>query len=164
LYADKIRLSDSIFEEKAESIRDPLDERALEGIAVAGICVCTESARNWRHMDFASMIENIPILNKLNEHRKLVFLHIKQSVEIFLLDHRLFSVRNSYKEEFQSTVKYIDVSTRLEKKENELKIMNEEMKRITKELKMCKESNLKQEERIASLEKSLNKMSKYTKK
>ena len=100
---------------------------------------------DFENMDFYDLIRKIPLLRDLQNEKKLVFIHIQETIQNLILSHEGFPVRSNYLTSFQRMVaqlkkdKHIEF---LEKRNAELEKRNAEFEKRDAEL----------EKRVADLE------------
>jgi hypothetical protein len=100
---------------------------ASKNIAIAGVIICSP-CDDFENMDFYDLISKIPLLKDLQNEKKLIFVHIKESIQNVILSHEDFPVREKYSTSFQRMIRQLKKDKkmeRLEKRVAELeKMMN----------------------------------------
>jgi hypothetical protein len=95
-------------------------ESIASRITIAGVVICSKQIRFDDFSKAIEMIKRIPLSKSLNLQRKLVFIHINQTIEEFILLHNVFKVRKKFQASFNSHVEMVKYEAQLAKKEDAL--------------------------------------------
>jgi hypothetical protein len=74
-----------------------------KNIALAGVIICSPW-EDFENMDFYDLIRKISLLRDLQNEKKLIFIHIRETIQNLILSHEGFPVRANYLTNFQRMV------------------------------------------------------------